>query len=215
MNLEQLRVGFAFCGSFCTMDRALAALEDAAGRYGQLVPIVSRQVADTDTRFGAAHDFMREMERICDHRVISTIKEAEPIGPKKLLDLLWSWGGAGDMEQIRQAPPLRFPRQKAGHIGPLHRPGPGTDSHGGHRPRVHMGKQPTGQGRQARQVEVRDKRTEGRHHTDGKQHVKSRIVYLLHNNFPKLVSTGKVPHFRRQFFVLSGNGFAPKHAISE
>ena len=42
-----------------------------------------------------------------------------------------------------------YPGQKAGHIRPLHRPGPGADSHGGHRPRVHMGKQPTGQGRQA------------------------------------------------------------------
>jgi dipicolinate synthase subunit B len=31
---------------------------------------------------------MREMERICDHRVISTVKGAEPIGPQKLLDLL-------------------------------------------------------------------------------------------------------------------------------
>lgn len=88
MNLEQLRVGFAFCGSFCTMDRALAALEDAAGRYGQLVPIVSRQVADTDTRFGAAHDFMREMERICGRRVIASVEQAEPIGPQKLLDVL-------------------------------------------------------------------------------------------------------------------------------
>ena len=45
-------------------------------------------VADTDTRFGTAHDLMREMERICDHRVIATQKEAEPIGPKGLLDLL-------------------------------------------------------------------------------------------------------------------------------
>ena len=53
-----------------------------------MVPIVSQVVADTDTRFGKAHDLMREMERICDQRVITTIKGAEPIGPQKLLDLL-------------------------------------------------------------------------------------------------------------------------------
>ena len=86
--MEQLRVGFAFCGSFCTMMKALDALEETAKRYSDIIPIVSRTVADTDTRFGAAHDFMREMERICGRRVIATVKDAEPIGPKKLLDIL-------------------------------------------------------------------------------------------------------------------------------
>ena len=86
--MEQLRVGFAFCGSFCTMMKALDALEETAKRYSDIIPIVSGTVADTDTRFGAAHDFMREMERICGRRVIATVKDAEPIGPKKLLDIL-------------------------------------------------------------------------------------------------------------------------------
>lgn len=88
MNLEQLRVGFAFCGSFCTMSKALGALEQTAARFGPVTPIVSGTVASTDTRFGAAHDFMREMERICGRRVISTVTGAEPIGPKGLLDVL-------------------------------------------------------------------------------------------------------------------------------
>ena len=86
--MEQLRVGFAFCGSFCTMMKAIDALEQVAGRYSEVIPIVSGTVAATDTRFGNAHDFMREMERICDRRVIDTIQAAEPIGPKKLLDIL-------------------------------------------------------------------------------------------------------------------------------
>ena len=88
MNLEQLRVGFAFCGSFCTMSKALDALEQTAARFGPVTPIVSETVASTDTRFGAAHDFMREMERICSRRVVSTVAGAEPIGPKGLLDAL-------------------------------------------------------------------------------------------------------------------------------
>ena len=82
-----LRVGFAFTGSFCTLARAMGALEQAAARW-QVQPIVSETVAATDTRFGNAHDFMREMQRICDRRPIESIKEAEPIGPKKLLDVL-------------------------------------------------------------------------------------------------------------------------------
>ena len=66
----------------------MEALEQVKARFARVVPIVSEIVADTDTRFGAAHDLMREMERICDHRVIATVKGAEPIGPQKLLDLL-------------------------------------------------------------------------------------------------------------------------------
>lgn len=88
MNQKELRVGFAFCGSFCTMSKALDALEQTATRFGQVTPIVSETVAATDTRFGAAHDFMREMERLCSRRVISTVAGAEPIGPKGLLDVL-------------------------------------------------------------------------------------------------------------------------------
>ena len=76
------------CGSFCTHAKAMEALEQVKARFERVVPIVSQVVADTDTRFGKAHDLMREMERICDRRVISDIKGAEPIGPQKLLDLL-------------------------------------------------------------------------------------------------------------------------------
>ena len=66
----------------------MEALEQVKARFERVVPIVSEVVADTDTRFGKAHDLMREMERICDCRVISTVKAAEPIGPRQLLDLL-------------------------------------------------------------------------------------------------------------------------------
>ena len=66
----------------------MEALEQVKARFARVVPIVSEASAGTDTRFGTAHDLMREMERICDRRVISSLREAEPIGPKKLLDLL-------------------------------------------------------------------------------------------------------------------------------
>ena len=81
-------VGFAVCGSFCTHAKAMEALEQVKAQCARVVPIVSEVTANTDTRFGRAHDLMREMERICDHRVIATVKAAEPIGPQKLLDLL-------------------------------------------------------------------------------------------------------------------------------
>ena len=86
--MEHIRVGFAFCGSFCTYDQVMPALERVKARYGDVTPIISEKSAETDSRFGPAHEFIREMERICDKRVIDTIPKAEPIGPKKLLDVL-------------------------------------------------------------------------------------------------------------------------------
>jgi dipicolinate synthase subunit B len=84
---EKIKVGFAFTGSFCTLSRVMGALERVAAEY-EVQPIVSETVAATDTRFGNAHDFMREMQRICDKRPMTSIRETEPIGPKKLLDVL-------------------------------------------------------------------------------------------------------------------------------
>ncbi len=88
MDQTPCRVGFAFCGSFCTFSAAMAALERTKARFGDVTAIVSEHAAATDTRFGAAHDWLREMERICDKRVIDSIVKAEPIGPKQLLDAL-------------------------------------------------------------------------------------------------------------------------------
>ena len=86
--MEPIKVGFAFCGSFCTYGRAMEALERAKARYGDVTPIVSEASAATDSRFGPAHEYMREMERICGRRVIDSIPKAEPIGPQRLLDVL-------------------------------------------------------------------------------------------------------------------------------
>ncbi|MCD8330994.1 MAG: dipicolinate synthase subunit B [Oscillospiraceae bacterium] len=86
--MEPIAVGFAMCGSFCTHHKALAALEQVKAQFGEILPIVSETAAATDTRFGTAHELLREVERICDRRVVSTIREAEPLGPKKLLSAL-------------------------------------------------------------------------------------------------------------------------------
>lgn len=81
-------VGFALCGSFCTFEPVLAAMSAVAGEYETVVPILSRAAAETDSRFGTAADFRRRIEAICGRPVIDTVAGAEPIGPRKLLDLL-------------------------------------------------------------------------------------------------------------------------------
>jgi len=86
--MEQRNVGFASCGSFCTMGRAMEVMECLAQRYSDLYPIVSETLASNDTRFGTAKDFLARMEDISGRPVMSTVAQAEPIGPKKLLDVL-------------------------------------------------------------------------------------------------------------------------------
>ena len=86
--MEQLRVGYAVCGSFCTFSKTLTALERVAERYSDVIPILSEISAVTDTRFGQATEFRKQVERICGRPPITTIAAAEPIGPKGLLDVL-------------------------------------------------------------------------------------------------------------------------------
>lgn len=85
--MNKKRAGLALTGSFCTFDKALAAAEELCGDF-EVFPIMSGAAAGTDTRFGRAGDFIEALERITGHGVISTVEEAEPIGPKKLFDVM-------------------------------------------------------------------------------------------------------------------------------
>ena len=84
---DKKRLGFALCGSFCTFKKVLAEMEKLAEIY-DITPIMSEGSAKTDTRFGKAEDFRRSITEICGKEPITTIAEAEPIGPKALFDVL-------------------------------------------------------------------------------------------------------------------------------
>ena len=82
-----MTVGFALTGSFCTFEKAFAAMESLAKQH-KLIPIFSFHAATIDSRFGKAAEHIRRAEEICGCKSILTIAQAEPIGPKKLLDAL-------------------------------------------------------------------------------------------------------------------------------
>lgn len=82
-----MNIGFALCGSFCTFSQVFPVLETLAQEYA-ITPIVSQCVQSTDTRFGAAQTHLKRIESICGKAPVCSIAEAEPIGPKKLLDAL-------------------------------------------------------------------------------------------------------------------------------
>ena len=88
MRLEDASVGFALCGSYCTYAQVFAALEALVPQAGTVIPILSEQSGCRDTRFGAAADFRARLENLCGNQVLDSIVRVEPIGPKKLLDLL-------------------------------------------------------------------------------------------------------------------------------
>lgn len=86
--MDKPTVGYAFTGSFCTFEKSIEALEELSKADVRLIPIMSFNAFSTDTRFGKAKDFCARIEEICKNKIIADIAAAEPIGPKKLLDLL-------------------------------------------------------------------------------------------------------------------------------
>ena len=82
-----MQVGFAMCGSFCTFSQAFPVMEDLAQKH-TVIPIFSPAAYVTDTRFGQAQDFIQQATEICGIKPLYTLAQVEPIGPKKLLDVL-------------------------------------------------------------------------------------------------------------------------------
>ena len=81
-------IGYAFCGSFCTHKNSLNELRKLKEQGYDILPIMSETVYSTDTRFGKASDLISEVEKITSRRVVSSIVEAEPLGPKIELEAL-------------------------------------------------------------------------------------------------------------------------------
>ena len=87
-KLSGRRIGFAVTGSFCTFERAFKAAEALTELGAELTPIFSEHAASIDTRFGKAADHIRRMEEISCRRALLSIAEAEPLGPKDMLDCI-------------------------------------------------------------------------------------------------------------------------------
>ncbi len=88
MLLKGVRIGYAVTGSFCTFDKIIPQIEKLVNEGADVIPIISESVNEYDTRFGKAEDFKNTLQALTGKLPISTIVEAEPIGPKALLDIL-------------------------------------------------------------------------------------------------------------------------------
>jgi len=86
--LNGVRVGFALTGSFCTFDIAYTCMTDLVARGAQVQPLLSPAAAATQTRFNTPDEVFATLQTITGRAPFTTLTEAEPIGPKKLLDVL-------------------------------------------------------------------------------------------------------------------------------
>ena len=86
--MADIRIGFAVTGSFCTFKAVFEQMKRLCEAGYDVPPIMSQSAYETDTRFGRAKDWVRMAEEMTGKTMIHTIAQAEPIGPKKLLDLL-------------------------------------------------------------------------------------------------------------------------------
>ncbi|MBQ3969744.1 MAG: dipicolinate synthase subunit B [Clostridia bacterium] len=86
--MKKVTIGFAMCGSYCTFAKALDQLEILVRQGYDIIPIMSENAYSIDTRFGKCKDIADRVEKITGKKIIHTIKEAEPIGPKKMCDLI-------------------------------------------------------------------------------------------------------------------------------
>ena len=121
--MEKKRLGLALCGSYCTYEKLFAALPALAAKY-DLVPILSDTAAETDTRFGTAAQHIRRLMELTGKHVITTVAEAEPLGPKAPLDALLKKLRPGTL-LLELASSPGFDRDRAQTLGlrPLYAPG--------------------------------------------------------------------------------------------
>lgn len=88
MSLQGKQVGVAFTGSFCTYSQAFPQLKKIVEEGAEVQTIFSNAAQTIDSRFGKAKDFLKEAEEITKKPPILKVEDAEPIGPKSLLDIL-------------------------------------------------------------------------------------------------------------------------------
>ena len=88
MDVKGIRVGFALTGSFCTFSAVLPQIKNLCEMGADVLPLMSYKAYSTDTRFGKAKDIVSSIEEITGKKVLKSVEEAEPIGPRELLDIL-------------------------------------------------------------------------------------------------------------------------------
>lgn len=87
-DFKGMKIVYVMTGSFCTFNKSFEQMKKLVELGADVQPLMSYNASSTDTRFGTAQENIKKAETICGKRVISDIAGAEPIGPKKLADIV-------------------------------------------------------------------------------------------------------------------------------
>lgn len=88
MDLKGLNIGVILTGSFCTFSKVVPQIKKIVSKNANVIPIMSYNAYKLNTKFGEAKEFIKEIESITKNKILHTIQEVEPIGPKKLTDIM-------------------------------------------------------------------------------------------------------------------------------
>ena len=87
-RLENIKIGFALTGSFCTLETAFKIMIELIREGADVTPIFSDTVSNFDTRFYSAKEVRDIAIELTKKQPIDSIVSAEPIGPSKMFDVL-------------------------------------------------------------------------------------------------------------------------------
>lgn len=88
MKLKDKKIGFVFTGSFCTFNKTIEELKKMVKLKAKIIPIMSEHSYTMDTKFGSAEEFKKQIEEITGEKILHTIQDVEPLGPKDMLDII-------------------------------------------------------------------------------------------------------------------------------
>lgn len=88
MEIKDKKIGFVLTGSFCTFNKVIPIMKELINRGAIIIPIMSFNAFNLDTKFGKANEHIENIEQITKTKIINTIQDAEPIGPKKMTDII-------------------------------------------------------------------------------------------------------------------------------
>lgn len=88
MTLKGKRIGFGITGSHCTYEEIFPQIKKLVEIGAEVVPVVSATMKGTGTRFGEAGEWVKKIEKLTGKKVIDSIVDAEPLGPRMPLDCM-------------------------------------------------------------------------------------------------------------------------------
>lgn len=88
MSLKDIKIGFVLTGSFSTFKKTIPKIKELINLSSEVIPIMSFNAYNLDTKYGNAKDFIDEIQEITGKEIIHTMQDAETIGPKNLTDIM-------------------------------------------------------------------------------------------------------------------------------